>query len=211
MIKGTLYPKTERVKELGDFITLTEKMDGSNLVFFKKDGELWIGLRNNIVSYSEIEEVKDLLYRDLYNWLKENGENLQAELNDGSAICGEWMAMGSTNYPKDAWTKKWYMFAKANINDDFKLQSLKYDHDLFIYPFVSREIPAYLGVVPVVANIQMLPTKAILDGIYEEYTGKVNRPVEGFVISYRDTICKYVRLKNGRLIEYKETDRKGGE
>ena len=211
MIKGTLYPKTERVKELGDYVNITEKMDGSNLVFFKKNEELWIGLRNNIVSYKEIEETKDLLYGGLYNWLKEHGEHLQSELNNNSAICGEWIEMGCTKYPKDTWTKKWYMFAKANVNDEFKLYNLKYNHDLFIYPFISCEIPEYLGVVPVVTNIQVLPTKNVLDKIYEEYTQKVDRPVEGFVMSYHDIICKYIRLKKGKLVEYRENDRKGDE
>lgn len=36
MIKKSIYPKTERISERGDLIYLTEKMDGSNLVFFKK-------------------------------------------------------------------------------------------------------------------------------------------------------------------------------
>lgn len=209
MIKSTLYPKTERVKELGDYVNITEKIDGSNLVFFKKNEELWIGLRNNIVPYKEIEETKDLLYGGLYNWLKEHGEHLQSELNNNSAICGEWIGMGCTKYPNDTWTKKWYMFAKANVSDEFKLYNLKYNHDLFAYPFISCEIPEYLGTVPVVADIQVLPTKNVLDKIYEEYTQKVNRPVEGFVMNYHDIICKYVRLKKGKLVEYRENDRKG--
>ena len=44
---------------------------------------------------------------------------------------------------------------------------------------------------------------------YKEYTEKTNRPVEGFVINYRDIISKYVRLKNGKLVEYSQEDHKG--
>ena len=49
----------------------------------------------------------------------------------------------------------------------------------------------------------------MLDNIYKEYTEKTNRPVEGFVINYRDIISKYVRLKNGKLVEYSQEDHKG--
>lgn len=37
MIKKEIYPKTKRVSNLGDKIFITEKLDGSNLVFFKKE------------------------------------------------------------------------------------------------------------------------------------------------------------------------------
>ena len=98
MIKKSLYPKTPRVKVMGEKVYLTEKLDGSNLVFFKKDGELYIGCRNNIYTLAEIEEVKDKLYKGLYTWLKDNGEVLKNSLMENSAICGEWMGMGSIKY-----------------------------------------------------------------------------------------------------------------
>ena len=37
MIKKEIYPKTQRLKINGDKIYVTEKLDGSNLVFFKKN------------------------------------------------------------------------------------------------------------------------------------------------------------------------------
>lgn len=207
--KNTLYPKTERVAELGDSIMITEKIDGSNLTFYKKDGELWIGLRKNVFPLSDLEEAKTILYKDLYEWLKLHGENLKASLCEGSAICGEWIAMGATQYPEGTWTKKWYMFAKANISEEDKLVNIKHDHELFIYPFEEKEIPEYLGVVPQVTQIKELPTKAILDTIYEGYTKIVERPVEGFVMNYRGIITKYVRMKKGKIVEYSQDDHKG--
>lgn len=37
--------------------------------------------------------------------------------------------------------KKWFdMFAKANINEEFELSNLIYNHELFIYPFVSQNM-----------------------------------------------------------------------
>ena len=36
MIKKEIYPKTKRVSCAGDKVYVTEKLDGSNLVFLKK-------------------------------------------------------------------------------------------------------------------------------------------------------------------------------
>src|SRR5574344_324174 len=91
MIKKSIYPKTERISERGDRIYLTEKMDGSNLVFFKKDGELWFAQRKTIISLSEIDEYRDIMYKGLYQFLKDNGNQLKENLHDDSALCGEWM------------------------------------------------------------------------------------------------------------------------
>ena len=56
MIKKEIYPKTKRVSCVGDKVYVTEKLDGSNLVFFKKDNELYFAQRNNIFKFDEIEE-----------------------------------------------------------------------------------------------------------------------------------------------------------
>ena len=80
MIKKEIYPKTKRVSNLGDKIFITEKLDGSNLVFFKKDDELYIAQRKNILKFSELEENKGILYKGLYQWLKEDiGDFLNRE------------------------------------------------------------------------------------------------------------------------------------
>ena len=203
MIKGKeIYPKTKRVSCEGDKVYLTEKLDGSNLVFFKKDNELYIAQRKNIFKISELEEAKDILYKGLYQWLLDNKEVLQNELHEGSAICGEWLGMGKLKYTIDEFDKKWYMFAKANIDDDFNLYNLIYEHDLFIYPFESQIVPKFIGIVPAVAELTNLPNKEQLDAIYDKYTNKVNRNVEGFVINYKNIITKYVRMKNGVLQEH---------
>ena len=203
MIKGKeIYPKTKRVSCIGDKVYLTEKLDGSNLVFFKKENELYIAQRKNIFKISELEEVKDLLYKGLYQWLLDNKEVLQNELYNDSAICGEWLGMGKLKYNVDEFDKRWYMFAKANIDDDYNLYNLIYDHKLFIYPFSSQIIPSFIGIVPEVAELNVLPNKEYLDSIYEKYTNKVNRNVEGFVVNYKNIITKYVRMKNGKLQEH---------
>ena len=110
--------------------------------------------------------------------------------------------MGCLKYPVDEFDKRWYMFAKANIDDNFNLYNLIYEHSLFIYPFLSQTIPKFIGIVPAVQELNVLPTKEHFDSIYEKYCNKVNRNVEGFVLNYKNTVTKYVRMKNGKLKEH---------
>lgn len=202
MIKKEIYPKTPRVKIGGDRVYITEKLDGSNLVFFKKDDKLYFAQRKNIICIDELEEVKDILYKGLYQWLTDNKDILISELHNNSAICGEWLGMGCLKYMVNEFDKKWYMFAKANIDDEFNLYNLNYEHSLFIYPFISQEIPSFIGIVPEVIELNVIPTKEHLDSIYQKYCEKVNRNVEGFVVNYKNNITKYVRMKNGKLQEH---------
>lgn len=202
MLKKEIYPKTKRVSCTGDKVYITEKLDGSNLCIFKKDNELYIAQRKNIFKIDEIEEVKNILYKGLYQWLIDNKDILISELHDNSAICGEWLGMGCLKYSVDEFDKRLYMFAKANIDDDFNLYNLIYDHALFIYPFVSQSIPNFIGIVPEVTELNVTPTKEYLDSIYEKYSKRVNRNVEGFVVNYKNIITKYVRMKNGKLQEH---------
>lgn len=202
MIKKEIYPKTKRVSCSGDKVYITEKLDGCNLVFFKKNDELYFAQRRNIININELEEVKDILYKGLYQWLLDNKAYLQEQLINDSAICGEWLGMGCLKYTIDEFDKKWYMFAKANIDDEYNLYNLIYDHELFKYPFLNQEIPNFIGIVPEVAELVVLPTKEHLDSIYEKYSSKVNRNVEGFVVNYKNIITKYVRMKNGKLQEH---------
>ena len=202
MIKKEIYPKTQRLKVNGERVYVTEKLDGSNLVFFKKNDVLYVAQRKNIFAMDELEDAKGVLYKGLYQWLIDNKDVLQKELHEGSAICGEWLGMGCLKYTVDEFDKKWYMFAKANIDDEFNLYNLNYEHNLFIYPFISQKIPSFIGIVPEVIELNVIPTKEHLDSIYQKYSSKVNRNVEGFVINYRNNISKYVRMKNGKLQEH---------
>ena len=110
--------------------------------------------------------------------------------------------MGNLKYSVDEFDKRLYMFAKANIDDNYDLYNLNYDHKLFIYPFVNQELPSFIGIVPEVTELNVIPTKEHLDSIYEKYVNKVSRNVEGFVVNYKNIISKYVRMKNGKLQEH---------
>ena len=213
MIKGKeIYPKTRRIKVNGYKIQLTEKLDGSNLTFFKKDGELYIAQRKNIYTLSEIDndDVKNIMYKGLYEWLRSFGKTLYEKLRETSCICGEWLGMGNIKYDVGDFPYRWYMFAKANVDENLNLYNLYYDHDLFIYPFEDMIIPDFIGIVPVAYDISVLPTKDYLDSLYDKYCQKVKgRTVEGFVINDNNNICKYVRIKSGKLVDYSDTDHKG--
>lgn len=209
MIKLELYPKTQRIRNTGESIEITEKLDGSNLIIFKLNEDIYFAQRSTIFRYEELEENKQALYKGLFDWANSHIEVLKQELYEGSCLCGEWLGMGKLKYTVDEFDKKFYMFAKARIDEDFKLSNLNYTHEQFIYPFNSQVIPEFIGVVPVVGQIPYLPDKNALDGIYERYCNKVNRQVEGFVINIHNIITKYVRMKNGKLVEYSDNDHKG--
>ena len=198
MLKKTLYPKTKRVK-LENKVVITEKLDGSNIGFFKVNGELVIAQRNNIFLIGELEENKQKLYRGLMAWLEEHGEDLKNKLIEGSGFFGEWMGMGKLKYPD--LDKKVYMFAKANY-DKGEIKNLYYEHELFKYPFENQQIPEYVGIVPVVEERSYYPNIEELNYIYENY--KVDRNVEGFIIAQNNNVNKYVRMKNGKLQDHHE-------
>ena len=202
MIKKEIYPKTKRVSCVGDKVYITEKIDGSNMCIFKKNDLLYIAQRKNIICENEFEDSKSIMYKGLFQWLQEHKEYLKEHLLDNACICGEWLGMGCLKYTIDEFDKKIYMFAKANVDDDFNLYNLIYDHNLFIYPFDNQETPNFIGIVPEVAELNVIPNKEHLDSIYEKYCSKVKRNVEGFVVNYKNIISKYVRMKNGKLSEH---------
>ena len=208
MLRKEIYPKTERLNCLGDKVYVTEKIDGSNLCIFKKDNKLHIAQRKMIITMDELQDNKDKLYKDLYNWILEYKNELEENLVDKSVLCGEWIGMGKLKYPVDEFDKRFYMFAKANIDDNYNLYNIYYDHNLFTYPFINQKIPFYIGIVPEVIELTILPNKKHLDSIYEKYRNKVGRDVEGFVLNYKNVITKYVRMKNGKLQDFDRSNKK---
>lgn len=197
MIKKSLYPKTKRVSNNNKPIVITEKLDGSNIGFFRLENELLIATRNNIIMLSEIEDVKAILYKGMYQWLKDNGEFLKESLLESSGFFAEWIGMGKLKY--EDLDKRVYMFAKSNIDNEYNTYNIYYDRELFIYPFKDQTMPEFIDIVPVVEEMRKFPTISDLDLIYDVYKGQVKRDVEGFVVNERNKILKYVRMKNGKL------------
>lgn len=200
MINKQIYPKTKRIP-LSNTIYVTEKIDGSNLGLFNLNDKLYIAQRGLVFSIDEIEEIKEKMYKGLYAWLKSNAENIK--LNNNSCIFGEWLGMGQIKYG-EIFNEKLLMFAKANIDDEFNVTNLKYDHSLFKYSFINEERPTFIGIVPIVAILNKMPTKEELDKLYVDYSNLVNRKVEGLIINFNNNILKYVRFKNGKEEEHHE-------
>ena len=206
MIRKRLYPKTTRLGKDKVEVKITEKLDGSNLTFFKhpETGRLGIGQRNIIYYMDQIDtdEVNQIMYRGLRSWLSEHSEHLQEELHNGSAIVGEWLGMGQIGYDLNEW-KRFYVFAKANVNEDEEMYNIYYNDELFKYPFKSQEIPEYIDVVPLVANLDSFPSVDMLNELYDYYTDTTGRKVEGFCVNDGSIVRKYVRLKRGQMQEHK--------
>lgn len=208
MIKQTLYPKTSRVNPSEKYL-ITEKLDGSNLTFFKLDDMLYIGQRNYIFTLDECYNNPDSnsrLYNGLSNLLARHGKNLETALVDGSAIVGEWLSMGHIKYSYDE-VNRFYQFAKANVKlnefDEYSMYNIYYDMDLFKYSYADQEKPSYINTVPVVKQINAVSIDD-LNKLYDEYTDQVDRDVEGFVVSKgKGFVQKYVRMKNGKLQEHR--------
>ena len=74
IIKCSIYPKTTRFGKDKKNITLTEKIDGSNLTFFKFENELYIAQRNYIYKFKDFKEnkdpFKDMIYKGLTSFLR---------------------------------------------------------------------------------------------------------------------------------------------
>ncbi|MGI6594523.1 MAG: RNA ligase family protein [Christensenellales bacterium] len=201
MIKKILYPKTQRLPaRTKEYAVITEKLDGSNLCIFKLNDELYIAQRNNIINVGK--EFDDISYSGLKDWLTNYKDFLLENLHNNSVICGEWLGMGKIKYTVDKFDKRFYMFAKANINEDYELYNMIYEEEYFKYPFVNEVIPYFIGIRPEVTKTVVIPDKEFLDKLYDKYTRQEKRKVEGFIIIIRNTIQKYVRMKNGKITEH---------
>lgn len=204
IIKCSIYPKTTRFGKNEKKIVLTEKIDGSNLTFFKFENELYIAQRNNIYKFKDFEENKDvfkgIMYKGLTPFLEQFGNDLEEKLYDGSAICGEWLGQGKIKY-SNRFNTRFLLFAKARVietNNGFSLQNIVYNLDL-IHWVVGETLPDYLDTVPFVCELDHYPNLEELDKIYLEYSEKQDSNIEGFVINNCNQIEKYVRFKNGVL------------
>ena len=212
MIKRTLYPETPRMPEKTNNVIITEKMDGANLTILKYNGELFIAQRNSIFNKDEVFGDGSIGYRGLKGWAREHWEWFDMYLNDNTALCGEWMAEKANSYPQEVVDKKFYVFATAKVMPGMNLNDFDYYREHVGDAFgISTEFLdiRWLGFVPTVGRFYKFPDKEQLHDIndhYSEYDG--GRKVEGFIKNTNNMIHKYVRMKNGKVVEYSQTGRK---
>lgn len=203
MLKKQIYPKTKRITN--NKVEITEKIDGSNLTIFKLNDEVYFATRNNIYTTEEILNKEVKVLKGLSSFVSERINFLKYNLNEKSAICYEWIGEGRIKYD-GVFDSRLLMFAKANIDDNLELFNIKYNHELFIYPFINKEIPNFISTVPII-NTEELSERSVdieyLNKLYEKYKKSQNRDIEGFIINIDGDIKKYVRHKNGKQTEHK--------
>lgn len=194
-MKKTLYPKTLRID--WDKVVITEKLDGSNLWIFKAWWEIYFAQRNHVLRFNEL--TKQNAYKWLIGWANENIKELMT-LNEGSMVFWEWIWMGHLSYNLD---KRFYIFAKANVDENLDAIKINYDRSLFIYPFENQNIPDCMWVVKKIEETSAVPSISYLDELYETYSKKEWRNIEWFIIIYWWGVKKYVRMKDGNLSKHK--------
>ena len=148
-IKVKLYPSTNRTGADTGEILVTEKLDGSNLGIGKKDGEIYLAFRNNVILARNYDKPgnKELVYNGLSQWLKDNLDSLEKDIVEGAWMYGEWIGMAHIKYP---FNHTFNMFAKANLVGEFeRLKNLNYNRELFKYVFTEQEIPEYVRLVQI--------------------------------------------------------------
>jgi len=195
-MKKTLYPKTQRLWYVNN-VVVTEKLDWSNLWIFMLWWELIIAQRNNVYKLSEADP--NIAYKWLIWWLNENKDKI--DLHEWSWVFGEWIWMWQIWY----WwflKHKFYIFAKANIDENLDVRNINYYQILFVYSFLSQEIPEFMWLVPVVWEYDFINVD-MLDRIYDEYVLSIGRKCEWFICYQQWSINKYVRYK-----DWKETPHK---
>ena len=101
------------------------------------------------------------------------------------------------------------MFAKGRLDgdnyEDFTLSNIVYSQELIPWAFAERNVPECVKLVPIVQLNDVYPTKEELDELYKAYSERLDRKCEGFIINQSENIQKYVRLKDGKLTEHKES------
>lgn len=211
--KKTLYPKTQRFNDNLSYWQITEKLDGSNLTLFKYSGELWVGTRNYVFCYEDVESKNDVGYDGLYGWLEEHAGDIKDFLEEEEAICGEWIGMGKIKY-RDALKHKFYVFGRGKIvvdleKDLFKIVAINRNVSYLEEWLSNTDVYEYMSAVPCVSKFESVAKDdctSVLDNLYKKYTFKVGRAVEGFVLTnlYTGQPFKYVRLKRNKLESHQE-------
>lgn len=108
------HPSTQFTINSGDRISITEKLDGSNMSFILKGDKIYGFSRKNSLS-------PELPLRGAYNWLVEHEEDFKLNLNPNYRYFGEWLVKHTIVYPE----KSYNQFYGFDIFDESKQAYLK--------------------------------------------------------------------------------------
>ena len=183
---------TQDVLQKGDYITITEKIDGANASFIKDDT-----IEYGVAAYSRNNPVgDDNTLRGYFEWIKNNIIPIKESLNPRYRYFGEWLVSHKVVYKQDQY-RNFYLFS---IWDE---ENEEYLSDEIVKSEASR-----LGV---------RTTTYFYEGEYTSFehimsfVGKSDRTVEpntgeGIVVknvSYKDRYGKqlFVKLVSEKLAE----------
>lgn len=221
--KKTMYQKTKRISDESE-VTITEKIDGSNLLIFTDEKEnLYAATRNYIFNVTEDCSELGQTLKGIPGFINDNRDYFIKNLAPNSAVIGEWVGQGHINYKNRFDNGRFLQFAKAPVIWENDIPSLDKDNtlyyqDLFKYNWKNQEVPKFIKFVPVVKTMNRIPTLSQLEELYNEYAPKVMEEydvlVEGFVI-YVETrmtfgkkppqivatdVKKYIKFKRGKNV-----------
>ena len=149
------------------------------------------------------------IYKGFPEWITEHEEFLKENIYEGSIVFGEWLELGKIYYEKEKFPKRFLIFAKGRFEgktiEESSIVNLNFNLNLIHYVFVKQEVPDFIETVPLVESKVKNVSLDCLNQLYSEYSEKVGRKVEGFVILdlLSGIQTKYVRLKRGKLTEHK--------
>ena len=79
---------TEKTRDKHDTVFVTEKLDGTNVGVYKKDGEIYPVQRSGYAANTSPFK----MHHWFYDWAMERKSMFLYALEDGERLCGEWMA-----------------------------------------------------------------------------------------------------------------------
>ena len=207
MIRNNMvYPKTKRISKTDFVWQITEKMDGSNLTFFKFDDDLYLATRNNVFNWTDEKPTsQDIQYKGLFVWMENYSKLLYEKLNNHEALFGEWLGMGKIKYEDYFPQFNLFAYGYMHQNEDGKFEEGYINRDLNkITDFlVEHDLNRDFITVPFVDYTDSL-SPDLIDWYYNKYRDEKAHEVEGFILTNLDSgeVRKYVRYKDGKMSEH---------
>ncbi len=201
-----VYPKTKRISKTDFVWQITEKMDGSNLTFFKFDDDLYLATRNNVFNWTGEKPTSQYIqYKGLFGWMENYSKLLYEKLNNHEALFGEWLGMGKIKYEDYFPQFNLFAYGYMHQNKDGKFEARYINRDLNkITDFlVEHDLNRDFITVPFVDYTDSL-SPDLIDWYYNKYRDEKSREVEGFILTNLDSgeVRKYVRYKGGKMTEH---------
>jgi hypothetical protein len=187
---GHVRIATKKVRDKHDLVSVTEKLDGSNVAVAKINGVLLpLSRAGYLATTSPYEQ-----HHYWHAWVMEHYKRFDEFLNEGEWVSGEWCIQAhSTRYdfPRSPW------FVIDIFREGKRISQFEVTHRVEIVEFEEPKLLAYgphsNGLIPPTFNGML----AIIENHPFGFHGAID-PIEGFVYRVErkgefDFLCKYVR------------------